>query len=145
MKKKPKVVIDTNVIVSGILTRNGYSAKIIDAWMTGKYFVPVISNELISEIKEVLQRPKIKNRLSTHPKNIKLILGRLINQSEKITIKKTVDGLFSDSKDHFLLELAVTADAKIIVTGDSGIIQHMKYGEIFFQTPEQFCKKMEIS
>ncbi|MGK5084850.1 hypothetical protein WDW37_16300 [Bdellovibrionota bacterium FG-1] len=52
--------------------------------------------------------------------------------------------LFSDSKDHFLLELAVTAKAKTIVTGDSGIVGLIKYGEITFQTPEEFCEEMRL-
>ncbi|MBF0208363.1 MAG: hypothetical protein HQK53_15910 [Oligoflexia bacterium] len=64
--------------------------------------------------------------------------------SERITPKKITTGLFSDSKDHFLLELAVTVKTKIIITGDSGIIVHLKFWEIVFLTPERFCEEMGI-
>lgn len=144
MRKKLRVVVDTNIIVSGLIAPGSYPAKIIDAWIAGRIFQPVVSKELLAEVNEVLQRPKIKVRLLKKQSQIRVIMGILVNKAIMIKSKRLDDGLFSDSKDHFLLELAVTAKAKTIVSGDSGIVGLLKYGEIIFQTPEAFCHEMEL-
>ena len=114
MRKKPRVVVDTNVIVSGLLVPGSAPAKIIDAWIAGRGFQPVLSKALIAEVNEVLRRPKIKARLTRKLSPLKVVLGILVNKAVQITPKHLDDGLFSDSKDHFLLELAVTAKARAI-------------------------------
>ena len=106
------------------------------------FFQPIISKELINEVNEVLKRPLLHSRIHLHNKNIRSVLGALFNRARNVNQKRIREGLFSDSKDHFLLEIAVSSGAKIIVTGDSGILHHIKYGDILFLTPEQFCKKL---
>lgn len=64
MRKKLKIVVDTNVIVSGLLVPGSSPAKIIDAWIAGRSFQPMISRDLMTEVNEVLRRPKIKARLT---------------------------------------------------------------------------------
>lgn len=52
-----KVVLDTNVIISGFLTREGPPATLIDLWAEGRITV-VVSQPLIEEYLGVLVRPK---------------------------------------------------------------------------------------
>jgi uncharacterized protein len=144
MKKGPKVVVDTNVIVSGILTENSYPSKIINAWISGDHFHPVICKSLQNEINEVFKRPNIAKRIPKSQKELKLILGVLFNKAEKVTPIKIEESLFSDSKDHFILELAVSAGANIIVSGDIGILEHLSYREIEFMNPESFCRRIGL-
>lgn len=73
MRKKPNVVVDTNVIVSGLLVSESAPAKIIDAWIAGRAFQPVLSKELIAEVNEVLRRPKIKARLTKKLSQLKVV------------------------------------------------------------------------
>lgn len=53
-------VIDTNVLVSGLLARNGSSAvvKVFEAVMAGR-ITPITCDEIISEYSEVLKRSKV--------------------------------------------------------------------------------------
>jgi len=54
-----KVVLDTNVIVSGILVPDGPSGMIVDLWAKGELTV-VVSQLLIEEYLDVLLRPKFQ-------------------------------------------------------------------------------------
>jgi len=144
MRKRIKVVVDTNVIVSGILTQGTNPSKIIDAWIKGKFFIPVLSKELQEEVNVVFGRPKIQKRFTLSKHELHMLLGILFNKAEKVEPKGTSVKLFADSKDHFLLDLAVFSDAKIIVSGDLGILEHLNYAGIAFLTPEKFCKKLKI-
>ena len=70
MKRKPRAVVDTNVIVSGIISGNGYPARIVDAWLSGEFEV-VISKRLQEEVNEVFNRLKIKIRPDYSAKDVK--------------------------------------------------------------------------
>lgn len=52
--------------------------------------------------------------------------------------------MFSDENSHFLLELAVTTQATIIVTGDNEILKVKKTKGIEMLNPQQVCRKLKI-
>ena len=54
-----KAVLDTNVLVSGLLSHAGPPGKLIDAIETG-LLVPVFSEPILFEYLEVLLRPKFR-------------------------------------------------------------------------------------
>jgi len=141
MKKRTRVVVDTNVIVSGLISKRGFPYKIIDMWLDGKIFQPIICKRLQEEVNEVLRRLKIKNRANYDDRDIKTLLGILFNRAENIKPKSLDKELFSDTQDHFLLELAISAKAKFIVSGDAGILKHTSYKDIEFLSPEAFCSR----
>ncbi len=78
VRKKPLVVLDTNVIVSGFLSADTYPSKILDAWLL-KYIQVAISPELKQELNQVLKKPYI-SQILLNQKSIKPILGKLFNQ-----------------------------------------------------------------
>jgi predicted nucleic acid-binding protein len=51
-----RVVIDTNVIVSALVTRSGNPARVLEAALTGT-FTAVMDSRMIDEAREVLARP----------------------------------------------------------------------------------------
>lgn len=53
------IVLDTNVLVSGLLKRNSTSGLIIDAILNGKFLL-VIDKRVLKEYHDVLHRPKFK-------------------------------------------------------------------------------------
>ncbi len=137
MKRKPRAVVDTNVIVSGIISGNGYPARIVEAWLCGE-FEAVISKRLQEEVNEVFNRLKIKKRPDYSPKDVKKILGTLFNKAEKIKPKSFDIDISLDAKDHFLLELAVSAKADIIVSGDEELLGCVDYKGIKMMSPKDF-------
>jgi putative PIN family toxin of toxin-antitoxin system len=53
-----RVVLDTNVLVSGILSEKGPPAKILDLMLDGA-LVPIVEPRIIAEYRDVLARPKL--------------------------------------------------------------------------------------
>ena len=51
---------------------------------------------------------------------------------------------FPDEADHFLLELAVTAKAEMIVTGDKRLLKVKKAKGVKLLSPKQFCFNVKI-
>jgi uncharacterized protein len=136
MKRKLRVIVDTNVVISGIISKSSYPAKIVNAWLAGK-FIPVICKTLQEEVNEVIRRSKIRKQEPSGLKDIRKLLGILFNKAEKIKPKKIDLNLDIDQKDHFLLELAVSAGVKIIVSGDEEILTS-SYKGIAFLSPKDF-------
>jgi putative PIN family toxin of toxin-antitoxin system len=54
---RPRVVLDTNVLVSGLL--GGTATEVIRQWRTGAFDL-ILSAEILAEYEEVLSRPKFK-------------------------------------------------------------------------------------
>ena len=52
-----RAVIDTNILVSALLTPSGVSAQLI-AGIRGQTLIPVVSQSILAEYAEVLNRPK---------------------------------------------------------------------------------------
>jgi putative PIN family toxin of toxin-antitoxin system len=48
-----KVVLDTNIFVSSLLSKSGRPAMVIDAWRAGRYLL-VTSRSIIFEIERVV-------------------------------------------------------------------------------------------
>ena len=144
VREEKLVVLDTNIIVSGFLNgdRISYPSKIIFAWLTGELQVAV-SQELQQEVNQVLNKPYI-NRILENQKSIKHILGKLFNKALMVFPKPINEIIFPDKTDHFLLELAVTAKAKIIVTGDKKLLGVKKVRNIQILNPKQFCNQFKI-
>lgn len=135
-----RVVIDTDVIVSGTLTPEGHPGHILAAWRDG-HFLLVISEEIIAEIKEVLNRPRIREN---YRHLTRATIGRLINLLRQHSI--LVSGVLNlkvverDPDDDKIIVAAVEGDADIIVSGDNDLLALKVYRGIEIVTPAEFIK-----
>lgn len=55
-----RAVLDTNVIVSGVIKKEGPSGQILRLCLQEKTFISVTSLEILAEVREVLRRNKIR-------------------------------------------------------------------------------------
>ena len=132
--KEILAVIDTNVLVSGLLARNGSSAvvKVFDAMMRGR-ITPVICDEILSEYSEVLNRPKFG--LPSSP--VESILTS-IRQHGVRAERVQIDESFPDPKDIVFYEIAMANDDSYLVTGN---IKHFP-SKPFVVTPAEMLEIM---
>lgn len=115
------IVVDTNVIVSGLLSPQGNPGKIISAWHDGAYGL-VISTPMLDKLKAVLQYPKIKKRLGWQEKQIEqfILMLQILAKSVDITgIKAKVP---NDKDDEIFLATLIASEAELLVTGDSDLL-----------------------
>jgi uncharacterized protein len=104
-------VIDTNVVVSGLLNPHGHSARILDAMVDGRLKL-VYDARILAEYRDVLSRP----RLQLAPNKITAFLGALHGQMLVTPAALTTAG--PDPDDIIFLETALTTGDKTIVTGN---------------------------
>ena len=109
----PKIIIDTNVLLSALYSRRGASFKLISLLGQG-YFDIVLSVLLFIEYKSIIKRNRSKIKLSDE--KINDILNYLCLVSEHHEIYYLWRPFLRDPKDDMILELAVTARCKYIVT-----------------------------
>ena len=122
MSKLLRVVIDTNHIMSAILSARGASAKLID-WMTSEedYFQLLISQPIWNEYHAVANWliPDTKQ----HEKE--RILRVLLTQSEWIVPETQLD-VCPDPSDNRFLECAVAGGAQITLSQKTSVIFHAR-------------------
>ncbi len=120
--KKPllRVVVDTKVIISGLLLPTGKPHQMIELWRENK-FILLQSNILLNEIYEVLKRDKLKKYLVNNT-TLPSIHSLLIKQSEIVKITKLLPIKIRDVKNEIVIATALSGNADYIITGDNDLL-----------------------
>lgn len=115
-----KVILDTNLWVSFLITRD---MSFLDEYVKSGKVKLIFSKELIEEFIAVAYRPKFAKYFTNEDiENLLDVfnyLGILINVTSNIKICR-------DSKDDFLLNLAIDSKANYLVTGDKDLLEIKK-------------------
>ena len=130
--KTKKVIFDTNILISFLITKN--HSDIDDLVFNGKIKL-VFSIELLDEFITVISRPKFKKYFSK--KDTENLLNLFDTYGKLITVKQEVTGC-RDPKDNFLLSLAVESKADYLITGDSDLLIMEKIRETDILTWKEF-------
>ena len=137
VNSKP-VVIDTNVLISAALSPKGTPAKIV------RYFVAhgklVFSEETYEEFYSRLWRPKFDRYISREMR--KSLLLDFSNIADWVVIEGKIK-LSRDKDDNKFLDVAITANALMIVSGDSDLTDLKRVEGIPILTPAQCLTVIE--
>jgi len=117
-----KVVLDTNVIISGLMYPDSTPGRIVSAWRNAQFDV-AISLAQLEEIGRVLAYPKIRTVLGWDQTVIESFLKQLLLRMELVEIAGSdlLDKL-RDSSDAPILASLLAAKADFLVTGDSDLL-----------------------
>ena len=110
-------VIDTNVLVAGLLTKDAASptARVLDGMRRGA-FPFLLSESLVAEYRQVLLRPKIRARHGLATRDIDRLLTEIATHG--IVREPTPRRGAPDAKDDHLWSLLETHPESVLVTGD---------------------------
>jgi len=122
-KLKDRVIIDTNLWISFLITKD-YSK--LDKILSDKLATLLYSQELIDEFIEVAQRPKFKKYFSSG--DLQELLLTMSARANFIEVSITVD-VCRDPKDNFLLALAKDGKASHLLTGDKDLLILKNFGK----------------
>jgi putative PIN family toxin of toxin-antitoxin system len=114
-----RVVIDTNVWVSAVISPTGPPAKVRDAFLDG-LFEALVCDKMIEEVLDVLRRPRIRDKYGIPEAEIDEV-GRVLGRLSTRATPEPAGYSLRDPEDDYLLELAVTGEADFIVTGDGDL------------------------
>ncbi len=116
-----RVVLDTNVLISGIIFPGGPPGKIIEKWINGDFTV-ILSPAVLEEYFAVLLRPKFR-RLGTFQELYNLLSGLTeLENSIMVYPQTTVDVIKEDPADNKFLDCALEGKADIILSGDHHLL-----------------------
>jgi putative PIN family toxin of toxin-antitoxin system len=127
-----KIVLDTNVFISGIIF-GGYSKEILEAAVEGKVQLAV-SDDILNEISEVLQRKKF----NFMPSITRQIISEIEKISEVITPKQSFKAVKRDPADNIIIDCAFEAKADFIITGDKDLLELKEFKNIEIVNPKKF-------
>ena len=122
-KTKDRIIIDTNLWISFLLTRD--FAK-LDKIFADQSLILLFSQELLDEFVEVARRPKFKKYFSLT--DLQDLLQQISLRAEYITAVSEVS-ICRDPKDNFLLSLAKDGKATHLITGDKDLLELKKIGK----------------
>jgi len=134
---KPAVIVDTNVLVAGLLTKYEQSpvARIVDGMLAAN-FAFVISEALLTEYSTVLARPKLRKLHGLSDADIDVLLIELSHHA--IVLQPISAPPAPDPGDQLLWELLAVRPDLVLVTGNKLLLQSKtQAGRII--TPHVFC------
>lgn len=131
-----RVVPDTNTVVSGLLWQ-GAPHNILGLAREGKITL-YTSPTLLAELRDVLNRPKFSARLKkvgATPRKLSLEFASLAKLIHPEPIEPVI---LADPDDDAVLACAIFANAQIITSGDSHLLELKTYRGISILTAREF-------
>jgi putative PIN family toxin of toxin-antitoxin system len=133
MADKVYAVIDTNVLVSALISKKAESFPLsVMASVYSGIITPVFNDEIVKEYKEVLSREKFH----LNPKDIDLALKTITSYGLNLDRTKVTDEIFPDSKDAVFYEVKMSKEDAYLVTGN---IKHFP-NKPFVVTPREMIE-----
>ena len=132
-----RVVIDTNIIVSGYL--GGSLEAIIVAWKSGK-FTLVVSAAIVDEYLKVLRRPKFKIART----ELDDFSALLLDKAEFVIPLERIHAVSTDASDNKFLEAAIAGKVSLIVSGDGHLLELKTFRDITIITAREFVEQLKL-
>lgn len=113
-----RVVLDTNVLVSGLAYPGSLPGRILGAWRRGGLEV-VLSRCILDEMVRVLPR---LTRISLTPSEIRDLADSFMFLAEMVEPSTELDEMLRDESDQMILGTLRAAHADYLVTGDKDLL-----------------------
>jgi len=136
---KIKAVLDTNILIS-LLFKKGL-AKEFSRLMEERSVEFYSSEEILRELARVLTYPKIEEIFKKAGINKKTALESLVEILKIANPKVKIDVIKRDPLDNKVLECALEAGAKYVVSGDKHLLELKKFRKIEIMTAREFWKE----
>lgn len=132
-----RIVIDTNVLISALKSKQGASHKLLLTLPDG-IFIPNVSVPLFIEYESVAKRTKLISHLKID--DIDSILDYFLRKSSIRKIFYLWRPFLKDPKDDLVLEVAVESQSKYIITFNKKDFKGCDKFGIKVVTPQEFIK-----
>lgn len=130
-----RIVVDTNVLVSGAMLPNSIPARALR--IVENHHILLASEATMEELARVLMRPKLAPYIIEQEK--RELFAKLDTLTEIVPIVHYITAC-RDPKDNMILEVAVNGDAHCIITGDADLLALHPFQSISILTPSAFLR-----
>jgi uncharacterized protein len=133
---RERVVIDTNVLISGLMSATSTPARAVDKAVTKAQLVATM--ETLRELIEKLHSPKFDRYVRRERRDA--LLERVVSLVDIITVLQRIRAP-RDPKDDKFLEAAVNGRADVIVTGDNDLLDLHPFRGVAILTPAAYLAR----
>lgn len=138
-----RVVIDTNVIVSGILSRKGAPAEVLNAWRERRFLL-LSSSDIVAEVRTVMKYPRIRHKYNISDDEIEQTISLLEHDALLVAGDSNVAGSVPDDpKDEMFLACALDGQADVVVSGDHHVLDLGVFRDIPIINARQFLAQLK--
>jgi putative PIN family toxin of toxin-antitoxin system len=113
-----RVVLDTNVLVSGLAYPGSVPGRILSAWQQGSLGL-VLSRYILDEMVRVLPR---LSRITLSPAEIRDLADSFMFMAEIVEPGGELEAALRDRKDQPILGTLIAAQADYLITGDKDLL-----------------------
>jgi uncharacterized protein len=137
MSSDKYIVVDTSVLISALLKPHSVPAQALEVART--HFKIAVSTETLTELTKVLSRDYLARYRTVDERETFLVLyselAEIIAVTEHVTDCR-------DPKDNKFLDLALAANARMLVSSDSDLLVLHPYRNIDIVTPSMFLQML---
>jgi len=141
---RQRVVVDTNVLVSAILSPDGAAREVLRRCLKGEA-EPLISNALFLEYEDVLSRDEMFARAAIDTEERGELLEAVLSVCRWTNVTFLWRPNLPDESDNHLIELAVAGNADWIITRNTRDVTggELKFDSFGVVTPGAWLKTVE--
>ncbi len=133
------IILDTNVLVSGLLKRNSIPGQVLDLILGRKVRV-AIEPSILDEYARVLERPRLG--ISPEQASEFLLFFAVTGQRISVPMQDLARGEWPDQKDIPFAQAAIAARVQVLVTGNQKHFQPLAGYGIQVLAPAEFLARV---
>jgi putative PIN family toxin of toxin-antitoxin system len=132
-----RVVVDTNILISGTIVTAGASARIVDAALN-RWLCLITSPSLLAEYADVIQRPHIARKYTKIAPRVDDLLDYLRRRAIVVAGIPREHYVLADADDDAIVAAALEGHAIYIVSGDQHLLELKQVRGVRILTPRDF-------
>ena len=133
-----RVVIDTNVFVSGLMIPDSLPGRIVRVWEQSG-FTLVTSEALMAELSSVIAYPKIRPRVERSDEELAAFYIAIRLMAELVDLEGVQGDVAPDPDDTMVLQTLIAGQADYLITGDKALLALAERYPIV--TPAEFAAR----
>jgi putative PIN family toxin of toxin-antitoxin system len=137
-----RVTLDTNVLVSAFLSKDGTCADILDLVSTFEEIRLVMSQEILSEFAEGVKSEEVRSRLGYNEREVVQFEGAVRDVAEVVEVHSSYKVIKDDPDDDVVVNTALDGKAEYIISGDKHLKKLKRFREVRIVNPRTFMKIM---
>jgi putative PIN family toxin of toxin-antitoxin system len=138
------VVLDTNVILSALLSPSGAPGEIVHRWEMDEFEL-VTSVRLRGELERTLDYPRIARYLDLTQEEKHFFLNRFGDYAVDAELEISLNIIEKHPSDNPVLECALAGHASFIISGDDHLLKVKEYQGIVILPPAGFLFMLKIN
>jgi len=136
---KLRAVMDTNVLVSGVLWR-GVPFHLL-RWAEENSLTIYTSLGIMAEVYRVMHYPKFQKYLDKQLTSSSELFAKIESLCTVVHVEQVVSGVCSDTDDENFLSCALAANVEVLVSGDRHLLNLKQYQSVRIVTAREFYEE----